>query len=94
MIAPSGGGSSLVKGIPVDNADLANQKILKYNSATGHLEYETDAGAGGTIASQAEAEAGTLNDVYMTPLRTAQAITAQATGGTTSFARTLLLSGS
>ncbi|CAB4185106.1 hypothetical protein UFOVP1492_117 [uncultured Caudovirales phage] len=33
------------------------------------------------VASQAEAEAGVVSDKVMTPLRTAQAITAQGGGG-------------
>ena len=38
-------------------------------------------GSAATIASQAEAEAGTENTKMMTPLRTAEAIAAQAAGG-------------
>lgn len=34
------------------------------------------------VASQAEAEAGAVDNKYMTPLKTAQAITAQSTSGT------------
>lgn len=36
-----------IKGITIDDADIANNKILKYNSTSGNLEYETDdTGAG------------------------------------------------
>jgi len=39
------------------------------------------------IASQGEAESGTVNDKLMTPLRTAEAITALATGGAVLYNR-------
>lgn len=37
-----GGNSSSVAGIPVDNTDLSNGRVLKYNEVTGKLEYEDD----------------------------------------------------
>jgi len=39
--------ATLIKGVTVDNTDIDNGKILKYNSSSGNLEYELDdTGAG------------------------------------------------
>lgn len=62
-------------------ADLDNHANNKSNP---HSVTKAQVGLGNVqnygVASQAQAEAGTANNVYMTPLRTKQAITAQ-TGG-------------
>lgn len=47
----------------------------------GEAGSELGAGAFASLASQAEAEAGTNNTKMMTPLRTAQAITELGSGG-------------
>ena len=36
-------GALAIDGAPVDNADIAANKILKYNDTTENLEYEDDA---------------------------------------------------
>jgi len=35
-----------IVGIPIDNSDIANQRVLVYNSTTGHLEYKNNSGRG------------------------------------------------
>jgi hypothetical protein len=40
-----------IRGITVDNTDIANGKILKYNSSSGNLEYEDDATGSGSLGS-------------------------------------------
>ncbi|MGD9209161.1 MAG: hypothetical protein PVI90_00220 [Desulfobacteraceae bacterium] len=37
-----------IKGVTIDDTDIANGKILKYNSTSGNLEYEDDATGGGS----------------------------------------------
>lgn len=69
-----------------DTADGAASAISTHASRTDnpHNVTKSQVGLGSVqnygIASQAQAEAGTANNVYMTPLRTAQAITVK-TGG-------------
>jgi microcystin-dependent protein len=62
------------------NSDLPypeSNKLIGWNGdADGLANFTADAGAVLAKASQAQAEAGTENDAYMTPLRTSQAITA------------------
>lgn len=45
-----------IKGITVDDTDLANGKILKYNSTSGNLEYEDDDSGGGAGISYQRVE--------------------------------------
>lgn len=46
-IEVTGGGGSTVAGVPVDNTNKSNGRVLKYNSTTGKLEYADDATASG-----------------------------------------------
>jgi len=69
---------------------------LAANDVQGAIdELVANGGTGGvpTIATQAEAEGGTNNTATMTPLRTAQAITALAPTGGAGVDQTLSISG-
>lgn len=66
------GTASTILPIPVAST------VIGWNSAGSELENKTLVSLGASVlASQAAAEAGTENTTYMSPLRTAQAITAQ-----------------
>lgn len=62
----------------LSNVATARTNLSVYSKAETYTKTEVDAKT--TVASQAQAEAGTSNTVVMTPLRTAQAIAAQPNG--------------
>lgn len=74
-IAPTSGSPSGSYEAPLGNPST-NGYILSSTTAGVRSWIEPGSGGGGTLASQAEAEAGTENTKTMTPLRTSQAITA------------------
>lgn len=74
------------------NADMPLRQISAGTGLTGGGTLEADRTISAVLASQAEAEAGTVATKLMTPLQTAQAIAAQV-GGTDFTAVTVDLAG-
>lgn len=66
------GDASKIQGTTVDNTDIADGKVLKYNSVSGNIEWETESGSGGSI---------TVRDIDGTPTISACTIL-QFTNGT------------
>lgn len=60
---------------------------ITFGDIIQRMQQDIDAGGGGglPVASQAEAEAGVVNDKTMTPLRVLQSITANAPGGGSAY---------
>lgn len=72
------------------NLTIANSSVTNVMLAASSVTFSKVASA--DIATQAEAEAGTANDSFMTPLRVAQAIDAKA-GNATSYVTDTYYSG-
>lgn len=67
------GDATSIQGTTVDNADIADGKILKYNSTSGNIEWEVDSGTGSSAF-------GDLTDVTITSVATNDIVTYTGSG--------------
>jgi hypothetical protein len=63
-----------IQGVDVDDTDIADGRVLKYNSVSGNLEYEDETGGGGLTEIEVwedtdEAESSTTSETYQEKLQ-------------------------